>query len=271
MAKVLTTLLGLLVAFSSHVSIAHAQAGICPSVPGVERLTALTKTRFVFFGEIHGTREIPALFGDVICFVSHERPVIVALEWPANKSAAFQTYLLSDGSQKDWETFKASSRWLEFLDGRSSEAMRDLLERLRQMRSRGYQIKIETFQPHGPAVSDHSYYELAMATNIASISARHPDRLVLILVGRLHAGKAPLMNKNGRWPAAMHLPHNEVVSLMFHESSGTAWNCQQTGCGPVEWPDGTPSQRGIRFVASAPGFDGVFSIGSTMSASPPAR
>lgn len=244
-------------------------ADICPTLAGIERLTAAT-SRFIVFGEIHGTTEIPALFGDVACHISRDRPIVIALEWPSDQSKAFETYIESAGLSSDRLLLTATSDWRRIVDGRSSTAMMDMLESFRRLRTSGRVISIGTFQPRSPAALEQSYYELLMASELTRIAGKYPDRMVLALVGRLHAGKKPLADRDDRWPAIMHLPARDVLSLTFDDNGGAAWNCQSAGCKSYERAAKKITPRRISLIESSfSGFDGTFSVGSLTTSSPP--
>lgn len=248
---------------------AGSAVNLCPALAGVERLVA-ARHRFIVFGEIHGTAEIPALFGDVACHVSKNRPVVVALEWPSDQSKAFEKYIESTGLPSDQGLLTETSDWRRIIDGRSSAAMMSMLESVRRLRASGRAIAIATFQPRSPAALDQSYYELMMASELTRIAGKYLDYVVLALVGRLHAGKKPLADRGGRWPAVMHLPARDVLSLTFDDNGGTAWNCQSAGCKSYERPPKNISPRRISLIESSfSGFDGTFSVGSLTTASPP--
>lgn len=242
----------------------------CRDVAGAMALWKARETRYVLFGEMHGTAEAPALFGDVVCLASGERPVIVALEMPATEQAALDLFMASDGSSKDLAALLAGAFWsAKSHDGRSSEAMLSLIGRLRELKAAGRPLKVLAFVPEYPSGFHQDYYELDMALALTVAGRASPDALVLVLVGNFHAGRR---TDFGIMPAALHLPDAETVVLDLVVAGGEAWNCQKDGCGPHRLGGDPETKRGvIMFDASRDGFDGSYGPGTSATASPPAR
>ncbi len=275
-------------AWSSRASAADLS---CPDVPGAEALWSNPVRRFVIFGEAHGTNEIPELFGDVVCWASASHKVVVALEWPPQMQASLDEYMASDGSESARSRFLSTGLWKNPTpDGRTSQAMFTLVERLRLLGKSGRPISVRTFAPK-PALLRlrQDYYELEMARNLAALANDDPSRpLVLVLTGNVHAGKARADASRGRLlGAAGHLPPAEVLTLDAARNGGAQWACEagkplkpgvqlalkDISCGPKTWP---PSPQGVipRGITISPTeggmFDGVFSTGGPTTASPPA-
>jgi len=118
----------------------------CPaSAAGVtERLAKIANgegVRFLILGEIHGTKEIPALVADAACAISRTRPVVVALEIHTRAQADIDAYLASDGGEAARNLLLDGPAWaIRTADGRSSQAMLDLIETLRVLRQEGAPI-----------------------------------------------------------------------------------------------------------------------------------
>ena len=79
--------------------------GHCDLPPGWNGV-AQRHTKFVVFGEVHGTQEVPAFVGNLACALSeHGERVLVAIEHSAKYDAAFQAAWIGPH-----ETFEASLR-----------------------------------------------------------------------------------------------------------------------------------------------------------------
>lgn len=244
---------------------------VCASLNGSEDL-AERAPRFVIVGEIHGTDQVPRLFGDVACVVAKRRPVVIALEFDERTDVDVAQFLASSGDDAAVERLLRSDIWArDMADGRSSMAMLTLLRRLRDWRAAGRVIEVHGTQPRASGRLDQHYYELAMADRWASLADTHPNSVVLILVGSLHAH---LVRQPGMMfaPAASHLPAADVLSLQSEPATGSAWNCQQDGCGPHSLSGkGTHKSAYVRALPTiTDGFNGVFSVGTSLTASPPA-
>ncbi|UUZ55420.1 ChaN family lipoprotein [Massilia sp. H-1] len=103
---------------------------------------ALPDGGVVLFGEYHGTAEAPRLFGDCVReFAAHgERPAVF-LEMMASESARLDGFL---AARTDEAQLLAGAQW-GVEDGRSSQAMLDLLRLLRQETGAGRVRKVTAF------------------------------------------------------------------------------------------------------------------------------
>jgi hypothetical protein len=250
----------------------------CLPVAGQELLWATTSARYVIFGELHGTAELPALFGDVVCEASRDNRVVVGLEYDRRHQPALDAYLTSDGGRSARETLLSDMQWPanDLADGRTSQAMLALIERLRLLKSAGADLSVIAFRPRfdpsAHAAEGQEAGERGMAHSWSEIAAAHPQARFLILVGNLHARRSESMGI--RW-AAMHLPAAETITLVEALPGGEAWTCQAQGCGPHPLGrSGTALPRGIYLspVRDGPStsYDGRYSPGRPVTPSPPA-
>lgn len=243
--------------------------------------TLLQPGSVLLFGEIHGVREIPAAFGEAVCAVARTRlPVEVGLEVPGTEQARLDAFVASPGGPADVGALTASDFWTrEFQDGRSSQAMLALIERMRRLREEGLPVHVFLFDlGSSKGIGER---DKLMAENIAAHVRAHPEALAMALTGEVHAWKA----KGAPWnadllPMGWHLVNSglEVRSLGRVTPAGTAWIC----------PSGSPGECGSRTMGawgalpsgrttgiellpepSERGNDGLFGV-SSMTASPPA-
>jgi hypothetical protein len=268
------------------VSCALAAAGPSPATPlsreqtvrpgepisGLAAIVARRDINYLVIGESHGTREIPAFFGDLVAQAQLSRPIVAALELPATEADRIERYLRSPGGEDDRRGLLDGEFWRStFKDGRSSQAIADLIEKLRQLRQGGWNGAVAYCQPDARVVSKEPY-EQAMALCWKAASDASPDALVMALVGNAHASKAPIFDVT---PAAAWLPPGQAVALDVISASGASWNCDDQGCGahPTAAED-LHLPRGLHWGKTRKGgpgaYDGVFSIGDRFSASPPA-
>jgi hypothetical protein len=255
----------MLAAFAAALSLS------CPPLPGIEQIWADPKIRTVIFGEIHGTSEAPALFADAVCHAAQHGPVTVALEQPDTVRGEIEAYVRT-GSRESRAALLATSDWRMGRDGRTSEAMLGLLDRLHALLQTGADLNVVTALPAAmnPA---QNYHEIQMAGAWAEATGR-PPRLLLGLVGNLHARKieTPSMPGPVLRPAASHLPASETLTVNIVGGGGASWGCRSiTDCGPQQYPARTAPPRGIVLTPSADGaYDGAASTGGPWTASPPA-
>jgi hypothetical protein len=248
----------------------------CDAVRGEAQLWAHAETRYVIVGEVHGTVEAPALFGDLVCAAHVSgRPVVVAIELADIAQPALDAFLASDGGGEAAARFLASPIWhLPMRDGRSSRAYLQLIERLRRLKQAGAVAGVLAIQPTGDSArsATQSGFNADMADLIRAAGARAPNALVLVLVGNFHARKhAAIFNGARIVPAAADLPPSETLSLTV-QTTGEAWNCTTpTDCGPRQQPSGQPDPRGVILTPGSDGdYDGFIGLGVVTTASPPA-
>ena len=247
----------------------------CRPLDGVDTLLQSESTRIIWVGEMHGTQEQPALFGDMVCHAARMgRPVIVALERDVEEQPAWDAFLASNGGRRARAAFLRTPSWTYyFQDGRSSLAMLQLAEDLRAARARGAPIDVKTFLPiaDAPARDTAEDRERRMAEAILAISRARPDALILVLSGNLHASKGS--NTRSKPPyrlAASFLPPDETRTIMVRGGQGEAWNCQGATCGPHPYRSSVGQPRGVVLGGESSGYDGEAFTGSATSYSPPA-
>ena len=220
-----------------------------PVVPGLEAV--LANYDVVMFGETYGTVESPQFVGDAAFLaLQHRRQVTVALEIPQEEDPLLQAYLSSRRSDFIDGPFWHSA----YKDGRNSEAMRNLIVRLRQWRSRGLPIDLVTLDPLETPRPGQVYQPLstgvsrdeAMAERLVASIERSPENLFLVLTGNLHQR---LYRGTPRDPAFMPMgllvasyahrfaAGTRIASLDVHlYGGGEAWVCQgpaPSDCGQV--------------------------------------
>ena len=250
-------------------ALAAAGAASCPEVVGVDRLWAKPETQWVMIGEMHGTAEMPAFFGDLVCQAAANsgRRVTVALEQDAEMQPAIDAFLASDGGAAARSAFLKAPMWSE-QDGRASQAMLALYDRLRLMKQAGRIHAVYAFIPRTPARTNGPH-NAAMASRLQEVAAGRKD-IVLAYMGSVHAAKSSMgQGANAFLPAAADLPPERTVSVYLDSNGGEAWNCMADSCAPhpMETRD---AKRGFVSADGLPWrFDWVFELGSKASASPP--
>lgn len=239
---------------------------------GADALWRKRATRWIVVGELHGTTETPAAFGDLVCRASRARgQVTVALEHPDIAQAEMDAYLASNGSDEDRAILLRAEPWRSpFKDGRTSQAYFDLIERLRRMKQSGAVTRVVAFQPTIPG--EPAKREAAMARALIDASPT-TETLVIALVGNVHAGKSQVtFGESSYLPAAALMPAASTISLDAYGNGEAAWNCRP-GCGPhAGGLAQSPAKRGVVITPIfGPAYDGALHLGTITTASPPAR
>lgn len=220
----------------------------------------------VWFGEMHGTAESLRFVGDAACHAARSFHVQVGLEIPQEETLRIQQYL-RDG---DRASLLAGPFWAHH-DGRSSEAMVDLLDRVRHMRTYGGRIEVVAFD-----ITDEPDRDAAMAR--AVIAARNPGAVFVGLSGNIHSRRTPWRDQV---PLVAHLVAEKLPVKTYDVAArgGTIWACirraDQPGQEPVcgEHPMNDHGDAGPVWSLGPPrddSHDGVYRVGAT-TASPPAN
>lgn len=202
--------------------------------------------RLVLLGEMHGTREIPALVGALIDHeVKRGRSVILALEISSREQARVDRYLASSGHDADRQALLAGEHWQDAMhDGRDSQAMLALIERVRRMHVQGADVPILLFDPGGNAFRDQQ-----MADNLRAAAHRSPQAALLVLTGNVHAMTRPppggmfLDGKRIESPitAGRYLSDLEPLSIDIEGAAGEFQACEGGHCAKRAVHPGLPA------------------------------
>lgn len=254
-----------------------ASAVPCTPLPGMEAVLARAETRFLLFGEYHGTVEAPGVFLDAVCAAAATRPVIVGIEHPPSEQKRLDAYLRSDGGARARAALIAGPAWAE-QGGRASVAMLDLVEGVRQMKRSGARVRLLAFDRDQTPRGTSAVREEGMARALIE-AADVSDALIMVLTGGGHADREGFISAKPPFrSAAQSLPASKLLSLAFARPGGAAWGCRtEPGAAEVcqawEMPVREPvAARGVVLDSRLrAGFDGVFHAGRPYTASPPAR
>jgi hypothetical protein len=238
----------------------------CSPIPGAERLWARPELRFVLVGEMHGTNESPAVFGDLVCSaLGTKRAIIAGLEF--RNQQALDRFMDSRNPETSVKELLSTDEW-RGTDGRASNAMLALLERMRSLKAKGLLPRVIAFSASGRSSEQD---EEAMSSALLRASAANPDALVIVLTGNVHALKQELPEVGSYRPMGSFLPSAQTVSLLVTDRGGEAWNCQDGSCGPHVLASSAGVNRGVTLISPHAGYDGVLSTGLAVTASTPAN
>jgi hypothetical protein len=259
--------------FSLLFAAAIPQAQSCRPIAGWDQVLAKKETRYIVLGEMHGTNEMPEIFADAVCLTSEKRSVIVALELPESHQPQVDAWLKSDGGMEAKQALLGTPFWNgDFKDGRSSQAMFNLLDRLRTLYSAKMVQGVVAFQPvklRDPWTEEA--YEKGMAQ---LITAKTPKgATAVVLVGNVHAMRTKFTRPTvAYFPMAAHLPSRKTLSFDIQNDGGFAWVC--TGpdkCGPLAIGKETGvTKRGVVLSGKrGDPYDGQLVLGTKATVSPP--
>ncbi|MFZ6647337.1 hypothetical protein ACO0LO_16555 [Undibacterium sp. TJN25] len=196
----------------------------------------------------------------------------------AEEQPALLAYLASEGKPEDRQQLIAGKFWnRKMQDGRSDEAMLELIEAIRVMRRTGAKISVFAMDMNDSqypvALSSNEPYwqgqrDLLMAANAETRFHQYPASTFLLLVGNYHSDKvADTQGDDVRHPMAELLSHHmPVQNIDFSTAGGEAWICggpspEKAVCGP--------HTRRAQSSMSGSDYDFVIPLGR-ITASPPA-
>ncbi|MFC5548059.1 hypothetical protein [Massilia aerilata] len=249
-----------------------ADAPLCMEVDTVPG--AVLDAPLLVFGEVHGTREVPAfLIGYLCAAAKQQRRITLAVEFPSSEQSAIDAFMAGRGTPQDAEQFTGTAFWRRPLqDGRTSVDMLRLFENVRALRAGGTDIKLIAIDSNASGARR----DALMAEHLRAALRQGPGRQLVALIGGLHAIRSKGTRFNPQQESAVYLLADQrPLSLTVGTAGGTAWVCQggaPASCHATAWDINrvTPAPATpFSLVPPSPQFDGVFFVGAT-TAPPPA-
>jgi len=216
---------------------------LCPSTPieTAPLFSYIQDKDMLFMGEFHGSGDVPKLVEHIVCklAVNGER-TLLALEFPSDLTPTFDYLSAVEGKENNIGRFLSNAFWdRDRQDGRSSQAMLELMMAVKKMRQMGLSVDmIGIDQPlEAKESTDHSMMrDEYMATQLKPHLGGSYDK-ILVLAGGTHTPKAAFqIGTYTMTPIAVYLENQDVVSVVLAARSGTAWSChgprENIICGP---------------------------------------
>jgi hypothetical protein len=239
------------------------------------------KGAVLLLGEMHGTQEVPRFLAQTACqAMVAGLPVTVGLELPLENQTRVDAFLDSAGTEDDWLKLMEAPFWRSpYPDGRSSEAVANMLEQLRQLRSRG--LDVDAFVFDHPK-SQGQQREKAMAATVKHQVESAPQRFYVVLSGNIHARTKTGLPWDKKYQPMGYLLKDElddVVALDMAYDSGSAWICAVATKGSKDAldcgiRDAKGKDNGDRFFmhrwdgTNDQGYHGVFYVGPVNASAP---
>ncbi|MGO1718911.1 MAG: calcium-binding protein [Luteimonas sp.] len=220
-----------------------------PVVAAAERIVAEAGEHgIVVIGEMHGTREAPAVVAALAVHYAARDPVLVGLEVSRSEHEALSEYMRSDGSDAAREQMRAGEFWdvpPERNDGRRTEDMLDLVESLRGLRVEGRDVAVVPFDIASGAFVDRAARDRDMAVYLRTAFEALPRGRMLVLTGKAHAMRKlpPMFDDGGYRTATQLLADLEPFTVHLTASSGGIWTCSMGSCGVRRM--GMPMKTGV--------------------------
>lgn len=206
--------------------------------------------RLLIVGELHGTRETPELVARLLRAIGASRPTSLGLEIPVAEQGALQTYIDSPGGATDKAALLRGPFWRSE-DGRSSGAMLQLIDQVRQLRAGGVDVTLFAMEPAYPSQAEVAagggflvYKEQGIAAAIGQRLARSPTRFVIALMGNYHSRYQPASTGNDR-SVSERLQAMAPYIVLPVAAQGAAWNCKADGCAAHPWKRTAPVGPGV--------------------------
>ncbi len=198
--------------------------------------------RGIYVGELHGTQEMPKVLA---CFVKQavvqiEGPVVVSLELPPETSPAW------------------ALEWAHPSDGRTSQAMVDLINWLRTLRDKSGRVTIDYqlgCRFDGVPADPDAFGNKCMGESITASMAKG---FVIAYSGTSHAARLETPTKR----AAAFLPDSIKTVEIIVSNGGSAWgtyNNSAPGPSPILGRQDLSGMNGI-IPGQDPGFEYAYVI-----------
>lgn len=118
---------------------AQISSTACPEGQAVSFEEIAASHKAILYGEYHGTQEMPAMFADAVAAAAgSDRRVVVALEYPADWQADLDAVMSAPNEVAALDAFADHHT----ADGRTSNAMRNMLLQLRALKAAGADIHV---------------------------------------------------------------------------------------------------------------------------------
>lgn len=253
-----------------------------PLVRGLEEVLKPGMT--ILVGEQLGSQEAPRAVGNLVCEAAatgHE--VALGLSIPSAEQERIDHYLASPGAPTDQDELLQGDFWRRpYQDGRSSQAVVDLIDRVRSWRAWGLPI---TLVAYDTALGNGNVRYAAQASRWQKRRQDRPNELFVILAGNLHvrtvqgASWDPDFKPLG-WRLATSGFHLVALDLSYSRGS-RRWACDVDSMGTLycDVVSSSPSDRVIERAGLNPyirlfdkptedGYHGLFYVGTLMPSYP---
>lgn len=198
---------------------------------------AVAARSLLIAADVHGTNEIPGFVASIVRDASATRPVRLGIEFIGGMQPALNAYVRSRGTAADRKALFGMGYWAN-QDGRTSEAMRRLIESVRVLRSEGRQVDIFAMKPSYPgdaaiakAGGANAFVNQRMASAVRKqVRGAKKGALVIAFMGSEHADGTPATTD--KTPSVTRQLKDLHPYLLTFVAAGEAWNCRPAdGCG----------------------------------------
>ena len=262
--------------------------------------TLLKHHRAILVGELHGTAEMPAAFGDIVeKAVANGRRVAVALEFDRRWQADIDAVMAAP----DQTAAEAAFAGRATFDGRTSAAMRELLYRLREIKQQGADLHVFAIdfwefdsEPRPLVVPEwlpeevdvgKALRDIRMGEKAAADCLAIECDTLMFFAGSMHTrrlvGESSILNSlTGEITPFVTVPAGAIVAnemqtvtIALASSGGTAKVNAGSGLKVHQWQSTVPEfvTREEAFFCASPSFhhDLVYNVGDITASSDPTQ
>lgn len=203
-----------------------------------ELRAAAGQRRIMVIGEMHGTREIPALAVSLLDAYAREGPVRLGLELPSAQQVAIDAWISGGDREAARAAMMAAdtgwSRPPQENDGRRNAEILGLLDRVRAAKADGADIEVLAFDVPG-APGDAAARDERMALRLREAYATDPAARWIVVTGNVHAMKfKPDACPQCQKPMTAYLSDLPLFSVNVHARKGAFHACPtDRPCGPT--------------------------------------
>jgi len=256
----------------------------CAEYVGTETVIERARSHLIILGEMHGTNESVHAFEHLICSALEQSvPVRVGLEASWSQGGPLNAALTGPIDMQKVH-YAAPAMW-GVHDGRSSEAILELLNQISDWRLDGHDVSVFAFDAETEEWVSSNNHSIARDHAMAKQVDQHLrdfDGAVILLTGEFHARKAAFKFADQSFiPMASLIKQRPVLSLAMKYRAGDAWlnvsvenadGAIENSVGPFKMSGNAgdeDARRVFKIIETESGnFDGYYFTGPISSSAP---
>ena len=279
MRQLLVCTIAWVLAAAAPGAIARAQ---CPAISGFDQY--VSHARGVFVADMHGTVEAPTFLSALVCNLSHSgHAIVLGLEYPSAEQHFITEYLQERTDTAEPKLLSTPFWSRPVQDGRTSQAMLNLLHSIREQIRMGARIRVIAFDApvtgSAKGAAGFDARDQAMAERLRQqLSSLHADEVPLIFTGNVHARKMKGLTVSSGPPG---MENAEPLGYRLRDlgfthmnidtrGGGSLWTCfSPTNCGVQEMDERGPAVSSYSIVPSPnPAYDLIYVAGPLTASAP---
>ena len=185
-------------------------------------LKKIKQKKIILLGEMHGVMENVEIIKTFVTSLEAEGvSIVIALEWPTKINSDIQVFLNNTETMLPWQNWD----FVQDKDGRISKEHIVFLQWLKVRNKALLSDKKHNVFCFSEEHKSWNVRDLKMAQNINSILNNHSQKIVLAVMGNLHAQKKEFMLDGETYmPLATHLSKKDIISFKCDYRCGSFFN-----------------------------------------------